>query len=81
LFKSLGEAFGDRMCGVILTGMGSDGTQGAVAAKHFGATIYAEDPKRAVMPGMPYSAVEAGVVDKTMPLEAISEAILKFCLR
>jgi two-component system chemotaxis response regulator CheB len=79
LFKSFGEAFGERMCGVVLTGMGSDGTQGAAAAKHFGATIYAEDPRRAVMPGMPYSAVEAGVVDRVMSVEQVARAILEFC--
>ena len=79
LFKSLAAAFGERMCGVVLTGMGSDGTDGATVAKGVGATIYAEEPRCAVMPGMPSSVVEAKVVDRVMSLEEVARAILEFC--
>ena len=61
---------------VILTGMGSDGTNGAIAARRLGAYVLAEDPRTAVMPGMPHSALEAGAVDRALPLEKLHEAIL-----
>jgi two-component system chemotaxis response regulator CheB len=77
LFRSMSSLFQKRMIGTILTGMGSDGTNGAIAARRVGATILAEDPSTAVMPGMPHSAVEAGVVDKALPLERLHEAIVE----
>ncbi len=77
LFKSMSALFQRRFVGVILTGMGSDGTNGAIAARRLGATILVEDPTTAVMPGMPHSAMEAGVVDKALPLERLHEAIVE----
>lgn len=78
LFKSLADLFGRRMCAVVLTGMGSDGRAGAIAARGAGGRVLAEDPETAVMPGMPYSVIEAGVVDQVLPLEAVAAALVKF---
>ncbi len=78
LFMSLSRAYGVDLCAVVLTGMGSDGREGCRAAKDLGATILAEDPDTAVMPGMPYSVIEAGLADRVIVIESLAEALLGF---
>lgn len=77
MLKALSGVYGRHMVAVILTGMGSDGTQGAIAARRQGAYVLVEDPRTAVMPGMPHSALEAGAVDRALPLEKLHEAIVE----
>ncbi|KIG13164.1 Chemotaxis response regulator protein-glutamate methylesterase CheB [Enhygromyxa salina] len=77
MLKSLSAAFERRLVAVILTGMGSDGTNGAIAARRLGAYVLVEDPRTAVMPGMPHSALEAGAVDRALPLERLHDAIIE----
>jgi two-component system chemotaxis response regulator CheB len=77
MLKALSGVFERHMVAVILTGMGSDGTQGAIAARRQGAYVLVEDPRTAVMPGMPHSALEAGAVDRALPLEKLHEAIIE----
>jgi two-component system chemotaxis response regulator CheB len=79
LFKSLAAQFGAKLCAIVLTGMGSDGREGAQAAKTAGARVLAEDPKTAVMPGMPYSVIESGCVDEVVRIEDLAEAVVRFC--
>lgn len=76
MLKSVSEVYKRRLVAVILTGMGSDGTNGAIAARRQGAYVLVEDPRTAVMPGMPHSALEAGAVDRALPLERLHEAIV-----
>ncbi len=71
LFKSAAEAAGERVVGVVLTGMGDDGARGVVAIKAHGGTVYAEAPETAVIYGMPGAAMRTGEVDKSMPLGAL----------
>ena len=78
LFKTAADAFGPRFCALILTGMGSDGREGAELARRTGSTVLAEDPRTAVMPGMPSSAIDAGVVDQVLALEELPVAIQRF---
>jgi len=78
LFRSVAALYGPRMCAVVLTGMGADGKEGARAAKAAGARVLAEDPRTAVMPGMPQSAIATGVVDEVMPLEGMAASIVRF---
>jgi two-component system chemotaxis response regulator CheB len=78
LFRTVSTLFGPRMCAVVLTGMGADGKEGARTAKLAGARIIAEDPRTAVMPGMPQSAIATGIVDEVIPLEGIAAAIVRF---
>jgi len=78
LFHSLAAEYGHRLLAIVLTGMGSDGREGAREAKRVGARVIAEDPDTAVMPGMPYSVIEAGLVDEVLPVEKIVEAINRF---
>jgi two-component system, chemotaxis family, protein-glutamate methylesterase/glutaminase len=76
MLKALSAVYQRRLVAVILTGMGSDGTNGAIAARRLGAYVLVEDPRTAVMPGMPHSALEAGAVDRALPLERLHEAII-----
>jgi len=78
LFRSCATLYGPRMCAVVLTGMGADGREGAKVAKQAGAKVLAEDPRTAVMPGMPQSVIATGVVDEVVALESLAAAITKF---
>ena len=78
LFRSCAEVFRHRVCGVVLTGMGSDGTVGSQLVKEHGGVVYCEDPESAVMPGMPRSAVNSGVVDGIRELDRLHELLESF---
>jgi len=77
LFKSVAEEVGGGVVGVILTGMGRDGAEGAQALKNRGARIIAESQETCVVYGMPKAAVEIGVVDELLPLYSIPEAMIR----
>lgn len=62
-FRSLAEAFKQQAIGVILSGMGLDGTEGLRAIKEHGGFTLAQDPATAEADLMPRSAIEAGAVD------------------
>ncbi len=81
LFRSAAAAFGTRLCTVVLTGMGSDGTEGARVAHAAGAWVVAEDPQLAVMSGMPQSAISAGLVHEVSSLDGVVRSILDFVVR
>jgi two-component system chemotaxis response regulator CheB len=73
LFESAARAYGERVIGVVLTGMGDDGARGALAIKEAGGLVLAEAPETAVIYGMPGAAVRAGAVDRSLPLRALAE--------
>ncbi len=73
---SAAEVFGQRLVGVVLTGMGSDGTEGLRAIHAAGGLTMAESEETAVIYGMPKAAVEAGVVDRSVPLDRMAGEIL-----
>lgn len=75
LFRSAAEAYGSRVLGVIMTGMGSDGKEGASWIKAKGGLIYTESEETCVVYGMPRAALEAGLSDKTVPLDQMAKAI------
>jgi two-component system chemotaxis response regulator CheB len=62
--------------GVILTGMGSDGVEGLRAIRAAGGMTLAESEETCVIYGMPKAAVEAGVVDRAVPLPRVADEIL-----
>jgi len=77
LFESAAETFGDRVLGIVMTGMGSDGKQGAARIKARGGRIYTEAEETCVVYGMPAAVVEAGLSDKSIPLDRFAEAMLE----
>ncbi len=72
LFDSVGEVFGGRALGVILTGMGHDGLAGAQNLAERGCGILAQDQHSSVVWGMPRAVAEAGICDAIVPLDQIA---------
>ena len=77
MFLSVADEYGGNVLCVILTGMGRDGTDGAIALKRKGAYVLAESQKTCVVYGMPKAAVDAGVVDEVLPLNEIPDAMVR----
>jgi len=77
LFRSAAETFGDRTLGIVMTGMGSDGMQGAAWIKSQGGIVYTEAEETCVVYGMPGCVVEAGLSDRSVPLDRMAQAILE----
>jgi two-component system chemotaxis response regulator CheB len=73
---SVVERYGQLALSVILTGMGSDGTAGAVALHEAGGVVLAEDESTCVVWGMPRAVYERGVTDRVVPLDGMAEAIV-----
>jgi two-component system chemotaxis response regulator CheB len=77
LFHSAADVYGPRVLGVVMTGMGSDGREGAAWIKARGGSILTESEDSCVVYGMPRSVVEAGLSDDTVPLERLARAIME----
>ena len=77
LFHSAAEVFDGRVLGVVMTGMGSDGRDGAAWIKAKGGVIFTESEESCVVYGMPRSVVEAGLSDAVFPLELMARAIME----
>lgn len=75
LLASLAEECGDRTIAVILSGTGADGSGGLAALKAAGGYAIAQKPEQADYDGMPRSAIETGLVDQTLALEDIPQAL------
>jgi two-component system chemotaxis response regulator CheB len=76
LFKSV-AALGPRCVGIILTGMGDDGVEGAREIRAAGGVIIAESQETAVVYGMPGAAVRAGVASQVLTLPLIGDYLAK----
>jgi two-component system chemotaxis response regulator CheB len=61
--QSVAQIYGPRTRGVILTGMGADGSQGLVAVRAKGGRTFAQEGHTCVVNGMPQKAIDRGVVD------------------
>ena len=77
LFQSAAEVFGERVLGIVMTGMGADGCAGAAWIKAKGGSILTEAEETCVVYGMPRSVVEAGLSDEPVPLERLTSAIMQ----
>jgi two-component system chemotaxis response regulator CheB len=75
LFESAAEVYGNRVLGVVMTGMGSDGKQGAAWIKAQGGLIFTEAESSCVVYGMPSAVMEAGLSDKSVALGDMARAI------
>ncbi|MFA6384275.1 MAG: chemotaxis response regulator protein-glutamate methylesterase [Candidatus Omnitrophota bacterium] len=74
---SAAEVFGRDCMGIILTGMGKDGADGARKIKEAGGKIIIQDEKSSVVWGMPRAVFKEGVVDEVLPISDISQAIMR----
>lgn len=68
----------ERAIGVILSGMGSDGTLGLRAIKENAGAVFVQDPASAKFDGMPRSAIDAGLADVVAPAEELAERIVAY---
>jgi two-component system chemotaxis response regulator CheB len=77
LFQSAADIYAGRVLGIVMTGMGSDGREGAAWIKAKGGSILTEAEESCVVYGMPRSVVEAGLSDKSVDLSLMADAILE----
>ena len=75
MFQSVAEVYGGRVLGVVMTGMGSDGKEGAAWIKSQGGLVFTEAESSCVVYGMPCVVNEAGLSDKSVALEEMARAI------
>ncbi len=74
---SFAEVYRDRTMGVILTGMGRDGTAGCNAIRRWGGRVICQDGSTSMVFGMPASVVESGVEALVLPLHEIAHGIIQ----
>jgi two-component system chemotaxis response regulator CheB len=77
LFRSVADHYVGRATGVIMTGMGIDGTKGLQQMKENGATVIAQNENSCVVYGMPKIPIESGLADIVSPLNRIASEIVK----
>lgn len=75
LFRSAVDIFGRATLGVVLTGMGHDGRDGAQAIVSAGGSVIAQDEATSVVWGMPGAVAEAGACSAILPLDQIGPKI------
>ncbi len=80
LFRSAAEIYGPLALGVVLTGMGKDGSGGAKAIREAGGQVIAQDEATSVVWGMPGFVAESGLADAVLPLDRIAD-VLAVCAR
>lgn len=76
LFDSVADVIGSKAIGVILTGMGGDGSKGMLKMHENGAKTIGQDEKSCVVYGMPKVAYELGAVDEQVALPNIASRIM-----
>jgi two-component system chemotaxis response regulator CheB len=75
LFRSVAEICGAAAIGVVMTGMGTDGGQGALAMYLRGAPIVVQDRETSIVWGMPGAVVRAGAATEIAPAGALAAAV------
>ncbi len=77
LMASVAEVFGRYCCGIILTGMGTDGLQGMTAIHDAGGITIGQDEASSAVYGMPRACAEGGVLQSVVPLSQMTAQILQ----
>jgi chemotaxis methyl-accepting protein methylase len=77
-FRSLAEDQHELGIGVILSGMGSDGTLGLKAIKEYAGLVLVQEPASAKFDGMPRSAIDAGLADFVAPAEELPGKLVDY---
>ena len=76
--RSLAQDQQEHSIGVILSGMGSDGTLGLRAIKEKGGVVLVQDPATAKFDGMPRSAIDSGLADIVAPVDDLPGRIIAY---
>jgi two-component system chemotaxis response regulator CheB len=71
LFTSVAKSFGGKALAIIMTGMGSDGLEGARQLKAGGSSMWSQDEKSCVVYGMPQAVERAGLSDRVLGLDEL----------
>ncbi|MBM4165023.1 MAG: hypothetical protein FJ222_11380 [Lentisphaerae bacterium] len=79
--RSLAQDQRERSIGVILSGMGADGTLGLRAIREKAGVVLVQEPTTAKFDGMPRSAIDAGLADIVAPAEELPEKLIAFLQR
>lgn len=74
-FASAANVYSDKVLGIVLTGMGSDGCEGAKLLKQKGAKIWAQDEATSVIYGMPMAIAKADLADHILPLQEVGQRL------
>ena len=77
-FNSIADSYGERAIGIVLSGTGSDGTQGLQAIKEAGGISLVQDPETAEFNGMPQSAIATGIIDRVLPPAELAQLLYEF---
>jgi len=78
LLGSLATAYGKEALGIVMSGLGSDGSQGLLELRRAGGRTLAQDEATSLIFGMPQAAWECGAVERLVPLGEMAEAISTF---
>lgn len=78
--ETAARVYRDRCIGVVLTGMGADGRDGAAIIRRHGGRVIVQDESTSAVYGMPRSVIEAGCADKVVPLHRMAQEISEMCL-
>jgi len=76
-FDSVAKAYPGSALGIVLTGMGADGREGARKMKQGGSELWSQDEESCVVFGMPAALEEAGLSDHVLPLSTIGENLTR----
>ena len=76
-FASAAKHYGARALGIVLTGMGADGREGARLLKETGATVWAQDEDSCVIFGMPFAVIKEGLSDEVLSLNDIGPRLVE----
>lgn len=76
--ESAADVHGPAVIGVVLTGMGADGTAGAECIKAYGGRVLAEHESTSVVYGMPRSVIESCLADQVVPLPEVAPTLMKW---
>ncbi len=77
LFRSAADVWGDKAIGVIMTGMGQDGTDGCLQLREKGSYIIAQSQDGCVVYGMPKSVIDNDLSHRVAKLQSITSAIIQ----
>ena len=77
-FRSLAADQGPQSVGVVLSGMGSDGTLGLSAIKEKGGAVFVQAPASAKFDSMPRNAIDAGLADVVAPVEELGSKLTAY---